>query len=110
MEPFGVASGRPRSGLMCLTAGERSEPAACNVRSNGLEEVEFVAPITAGSALPRTAGSIYVQTPTQEQVQIISISGAVLKNEQQVGLKQYTGLQRGIYIICIDEARFKVRL
>ena len=55
-------------------------------------------------------GSIYVQTPTQEQVQIISISGAVLKNEQQVGLKQYTGLQRGIYIICIDEARFKVRL
>ena len=55
-------------------------------------------------------GSIYVQTPKQEQVQIISASGAVLKNEQQVGLKQYTGLQRGIYIICIDEARFKVRL
>ena len=55
-------------------------------------------------------GSIYVQTPKQEQVTIISASGAVLKNEQQVGLKQYTGLQRGIYIICIDEARFKVRL
>ena len=55
-------------------------------------------------------GSIYVQTPTQEQVQIISVSGAVLKNESQVGLKQYTGLQRGVYIICIGEQRFKVRL
>ena len=55
-------------------------------------------------------GSIYVYTPTEEQVQIISASGAIVKNETQVGLKQYTGLQRGIYIICIDEARFKVRL
>ena len=54
--------------------------------------------------------SIYVYTPAEEEVTIISMSGAVLKNESQVGLKQYTGLQRGIYIICIDEARFKVRL
>ena len=54
-------------------------------------------------------GSIYVYTPTEEQVTIISMSGAVLKNESQVGLKQYTGLQRGIYIIGIGEQRFKVR-
>ena len=53
-------------------------------------------------------GSIYVQTPKQEQVQIISISGAVLKNETQVGLQRYD-LPRGIYIICIGEERFKVR-
>ena len=69
----------------------------------GIEDIE-------GAKVYTKDGSIYVQTPTQEQVQIISASGAVLKNEQQVGLKQYTGLQRGIYIIGIGEARFKVRL
>ena len=53
-------------------------------------------------------GSIYVQTPKQEQVQIISISGAVLKNETQIGLQRYD-LPRGIYIICIGEQRIKVR-
>ena len=69
----------------------------------GIEDIE-------GAKVYTKDGSIYVQTPTQEQVQIISASGAVLKNEQQVGLKQYTDLQRGIYIIGIGEARFKVRL
>ena len=69
----------------------------------GIEEVESAKVYTKD-------GSIYVYTPTEEQVTIISISGAVLKNDQQIGLRQYTGLQRGIYIICIDEARFKVRL
>ena len=69
----------------------------------GIEDIE-------GAKVYTKDGSIYVYTPAEEQVQIISISGAVLKNETQVGLKQYTGLQRGIYIICIDEARFKVRL
>ena len=69
----------------------------------GIEDIE-------GAKVYTKDGSIYVYTPTEEQVTIISISGAVLKNEQQIGLKQYTGLQRGIYIICIDEARFKVRL
>ena len=69
----------------------------------GIEEV-------TGAKVYTKDGSIYVYTPAEEEVQIISVSGAVLKNEQQVGLKQYTGLQRGIYIICIDEVRFKVRL
>ena len=53
-------------------------------------------------------GSLYVQTPKQEQVVIISISGAVIKNETQIGLKRYD-LPRGIYIICIGEERVKVR-
>ena len=69
----------------------------------GIESIE-------GAKVYTKDGSIYVQTPTQEQVQIISASGAVLKSESQVGLKQYTRLQRGIYIICIGEQRFKVRL
>ena len=53
-------------------------------------------------------GSLYVQTPKQEQVVIISISGAVIKNETQIGLKRYD-LPCGIYIICIGEERVKVR-
>ena len=67
----------------------------------GMEDVESVKVYTKD-------GSIYVQTPKQEQVQIISISGAVMKNESQIGLQRYD-LPRGIYIICIDEERFKVR-
>ena len=67
----------------------------------GIEELE-------GAKVYTKDGSIYVQTPKQEQVQIISISGAVMKNESQIGLQRYD-LPRGIYIICIDEERFKVR-
>ena len=69
----------------------------------GIEDIE-------GAKVYTKDGSIYVYTPAEEQVQIISVSGAIVKNETQVGLKQYTGLQRGIYIIGIGEARFKVRL
>ena len=67
----------------------------------GMEDVESAKVYTKD-------GSIYVQTPKQEQVQIISISGAVLKNETQIGLQRYD-LPRGIYVICIGEERFKVR-
>ena len=55
-------------------------------------------------------GSLFVQTPQQEQVLIISMTGAIVKNETQIGLRQYTGLNRGIYIVCIGDERFKVRL
>ena len=79
---------------------------------DGVEEEEEEAPTgmesIEGAKVYAKDGSIYVQTPTQEQVQIISISGAVLKNETQIGLHRYD-LPRGIYIICIDEERFKVR-
>ena len=67
----------------------------------GMEELE-------GAKVYTKDGSIYVQTSKQEQVQIISISGAVLKNETQIGLQRYD-LPRGIYVICIGEERFKVR-
>ncbi len=67
----------------------------------GMEDIE-------GVEVYSKDGSIYVQTPKQERVQIISISGAVVKNETQVGLQRYD-LPRGIYIICIGEERIKVR-
>ena len=55
-------------------------------------------------------GSLFVQTPQQEKVLIISMTGAVVKNETQIGLRQYTGLNRGIYVVCVGDERFKVRL
>ena len=67
----------------------------------GIEEI-------AGSKVYAKEGSIYVLTPKQEQVVVISISGAIVKNETQIGLKRYD-LPRGIYIIGIDEERYKVR-
>ena len=67
----------------------------------GIEEITGVKVYTKD-------GSLYVQTPKQEEVRIISISGAVIKNETQIGLKRHD-LPRGIYIICIGEERMKVR-
>ena len=55
-------------------------------------------------------GSLFVYTPKQEKVMIISMGGAIIKNEIQIGLKQYTGLQRGIYIICIGKDKTKVKI
>ena len=54
-------------------------------------------------------GSIYVQTPKQEQVLIISISGAIVKNEKQIGLQRYDGLQRGVYVVKVGKQVFKIR-
>ena len=68
----------------------------------GIEEITGVKVYTKD-------GSLYVQTPKQEQVVIISISGAVIKNETQIGLQRYD-LPRGIYIICIGGERVKVRI
>ena len=67
----------------------------------GIEEITGVKVYTK-------EGSLYVQTPKQEEVRIISISGAVIKNETQIGLQRYD-LPRGIYIICIGGERVKVR-
>ena len=68
----------------------------------GIEDIE-------GAKVYTKEGSIYVYTPTEEQVTIISMNGAIVKNEKQTGLKQYSGLQRGIYIIGIGDERVKVR-
>ena len=53
-------------------------------------------------------GSIYVQTPQRATVSIVSMTGAVVEQSEQIGQKRYD-LPRGIYIICIDEQRYKVR-
>ena len=67
----------------------------------GIEEVE-------NTKVYAKDGSIYVQTPKLKAVTIISISGAIMKQEEQIGLQRHA-LPRGIYIICIGEERIKVR-
>ena len=69
----------------------------------GIESIEGVKVYTKD-------GSLYVQTPQREQIIIVSMSGAVVKNEEQVGLKQYHGLQPGIYIVRVGDRAYKVRL
>ena len=69
----------------------------------GIEQIE-------GAKVYTRDGSIYVQTPQPEQVLVISASGAILKNERFAGLRQFDSLQRGVYIICIGNERFKVRI
>ena len=53
-------------------------------------------------------GSIYVYTPSCEEVTIISMSGAIIKHEEQVGLQSYS-VSRGIYIVRIGEKVFKLK-
>ena len=55
-------------------------------------------------------GSLFIQTPQREQVIIISIAGTVVKNSEQIGLKQYQGLNSGIYIVRIGKQVFKIRI
>ena len=69
----------------------------------GIEQIE-------GAKVYTRDGSIYVQTPQPEQVLVISASGAILKNERFAGLRQFDNLSRGVYIICIGNERFKVRI
>ena len=53
-------------------------------------------------------GSIYVYTPSREEVMIISMSGAIIKRAEQVGLQSYS-VSRGIYIVRIGDKVFKLK-
>ena len=53
-------------------------------------------------------GSIYVYTLNREEVMIIGMTGAIIKNEEQVGLQSYS-VSRGIYIVRIGEKVFKLK-
>ena len=64
----------------------------------------------AGVQVYTRNGSLFIQTPQQEQVSVISVSGTVLKKETVLGLRQFDGLQRGVYIVCVGNERIKVRL
>ena len=82
------------------------------IKAEGAEEKEDPTGIESieGVKVYTKDGSLYVQTPQREQVIIVSMSGAVVKNEEQIGLKQYYGLQPGIYIVRVGDKAYKVRL
>ena len=82
------------------------------IKAEGAEEKEDPTGIESieGVKVYTKDGSLYVQTPQREQVIIVSMSGAVVKNEEQVGLKQYHGLQPGIYIVRVGQTTYKLRL
>ena len=67
----------------------------------GIEDVE-------GAKAYAKDGSIYVYTPSREEVMIISMSGAIIKHEEQVGLQSYN-VSRGIYIVRIGDKVFKLK-
>lgn len=64
----------------------------------------------SGAKVYTEEGNICVYTPKQETVTIISMNGVTLQSGTQIGWKQYSGLQRGIYIIGIGNQLIKVRL
>ena len=68
----------------------------------GMEDVESAKVYTKD-------GSLYVETPQRATVRIISMTGTVVEQSEQIGLKRYD-LPRGIYIIGIGEERYKVRI
>ena len=82
------------------------------IKAEGAEEKEDPTGIESieGVKVYTKDGSLYVQTPQREQVIIVSMNGAVVKNEEQIGLKQYHGLQPGIYIVRIGDRAYKLRL
>ena len=69
--------------------------------ATGIEDVESVKAYAKD-------GSIYVYTPNREEVMIISMSGAIIKNEEQVDLQSYS-VSRGIYIVRIGDKVFKLK-
>ena len=82
------------------------------LKAEGAEEIEDPTGVEQieGVKVYAKDGSLYVQTPQREQVIVISMTGAVVKNEEQVGLKQYHGLQPGIYIVRVGDKAYKLRL
>ena len=82
------------------------------IKAEGTEEKEDPTGIESieGVKVYTKDGSLYVQTPQREQVIIVSMSGAIVKNEEQVGLKQYHGLHPGIYIVRVGDRAYKLRL
>lgn len=71
-------------------------------KPTGIEDVEQAKVYTQ-------EGGVYVQTTQPAEVIIVSMNGSIIKQEMQIGTKRYE-LSRGIYVICIDNQRYKVRI
>lgn len=84
------------------------------VKVEGVEKIEIEEEPTGMSDIEGTKvytqnGSLYVYTSQPQEVMIITMNGTILKRERQEGLRFYP-LPKGVYIICIGEERYKVRI
>ena len=64
----------------------------------------------AGVKVYTVSDAIRVYTPDRERVSIFSLSGAVLRMEEQVGIRDYTGLPHGVYIVRVGSRSWKLWL
>lgn len=64
----------------------------------------------AGVKVYTVSDAIRVYTPDRERVSIFSLSGAMLRTEEQVGIRDYTGLPHGVYIVRVGSRSWKLWL
>ena len=54
-------------------------------------------------------GSLFVYTAQPEEISVVSMTGVTVKCTRQTGLQSYP-LNQGIYVVCVGEQVFKVRV
>lgn len=54
-------------------------------------------------------GSLFVYTAQPEEISVVSMTGVTVKRTRQTGLQSYP-LNQGIYVVCVGEQVFKVRV
>ena len=54
-------------------------------------------------------GSLFVYTAQPEEISVVSMTGVTVKRTRQTGLQSYP-FNQGIYVICVGEQVFKVRV
>lgn len=54
-------------------------------------------------------GSLFVYTAQPEEISVVSMIGVTVKRTRQTGLQSYP-LNQGIYVVCVGEQVFKVRV
>lgn len=54
-------------------------------------------------------GSLFVYTAQPEEISVVSMTGVTVKRTRQTGLQSYR-LNQGIYVVCVGEQVFKVRV
>ena len=76
---------------------------ATDAISTGMEDIDGTARIYTKD------GSLYIYTPQQDDITVVSMTGAVVKRTKQIGLQSYP-LNQGIYVVRVGEQVFKVRV
>jgi hypothetical protein len=53
-------------------------------------------------------GVLFVRTPGRECVTVIALTGRLVWSGMQIGMREYTGLASGAYLVRVGERVFKV--